>query len=121
MSKETKALKTANTLRGQIEQGVYEAGQKLPNENDLSAQMGISRTTLREAIRILVSEGSSPASLLSYGSGCGSGAGASGAAGSSAGSAGSSAGNPAAAAFAAAAAFQSSCANSSEKPVDSAR
>ena len=58
MSKETKALKTANTLRGQIEQGVYEAGQKLPNENDLSAQMGISRTTLREAIRILVSEGS---------------------------------------------------------------
>ena len=57
MAKETKAQQTADTLRQQIEQGVYEAGQKLPNENELSVQLGISRTTLREAIRILVSEG----------------------------------------------------------------
>jgi DNA-binding FadR family transcriptional regulator len=32
----------------------FKAGDKLPNENELSAQMQISRTTLREAIRILV-------------------------------------------------------------------
>ena len=57
MGKETKAQATAHTLRDQIEQGIYEAGQKLPNENDLSLQLGISRTTLREAIRILVSQG----------------------------------------------------------------
>lgn len=31
----------------------FHAGSKLPNENELSAELGISRTTLREAIRIL--------------------------------------------------------------------
>ncbi|WP_044040273.1 FCD domain-containing protein [Clostridium bornimense] len=32
-------------------------GDKLPNENDLSKELDISRTTLREAIRILVTNG----------------------------------------------------------------
>lgn len=32
----------------------FAAGDKLPNENELSAELNISRTTLREAIRILV-------------------------------------------------------------------
>ncbi|MBQ4361464.1 MAG: FadR family transcriptional regulator [Lachnospiraceae bacterium] len=53
----TKAQRTAQNLGALIDQGQYAAGQKLPNENELSAQLGISRTTLREAIRILVSEG----------------------------------------------------------------
>ncbi len=32
-------------------------GDKIPNENDLSAELNVSRTTLREAIRILVTRG----------------------------------------------------------------
>ncbi len=33
----------------------FNIGDKLPNENELSAELKVSRTTLREAIRILVS------------------------------------------------------------------
>lgn len=35
----------------------FGAGDKLPNENDLSVQLNVSRTTLREAIRMLVAYG----------------------------------------------------------------
>ncbi len=52
------AQRTAELLRREInEGGTYNPGSKLPNENVLSLEMGVSRTTLREAIRILVAEG----------------------------------------------------------------
>lgn len=35
----------------------FQPGDKLPNENELSEELNISRTTLREAIRILVTNG----------------------------------------------------------------
>lgn len=58
MANQTLSQKTADQLRKSIlTNHEYIPGQKLPNENQLSIQMGISRTTLREAIRILVSEG----------------------------------------------------------------
>lgn len=58
MQKENLSQRTAETLRAQIlEEKRYQYGEKLPNENDLSETLGISRTTLREAIRILISEG----------------------------------------------------------------
>lgn len=50
--------RTAEMLRRQINsEHKYQDGQKLPNENVLSEELGVSRTTLREAIRILVSDG----------------------------------------------------------------
>lgn len=49
---------TAETLQNRItKQHIYKFGEKLPNENELSQELGISRTTLREAIRILTAEG----------------------------------------------------------------
>ena len=52
------AQRTADTLRARIRSGEdYAPGSKLPNENHLSLKLGVSRTTLREAIRILVAEG----------------------------------------------------------------
>ena len=35
----------------------FSAGDKLPNENELSAEFNVSRTTLREAVRILAARG----------------------------------------------------------------
>ena len=37
-----------------VEERRYPPGSKLPNENELSESMGVSRTTLREAISFLV-------------------------------------------------------------------
>ena len=58
MPKENLSLRTAERLRNMIlKDHVYQFGDKLPNENELSEELGISRTTLREAIRVLISEG----------------------------------------------------------------
>ncbi|MDO5401848.1 MAG: FadR/GntR family transcriptional regulator [Eubacteriales bacterium] len=58
MQRENLSQRTAESLKKLIlEDKVYEYGQKLPNENELSEKLGISRTTLREAIRILSAEG----------------------------------------------------------------
>ena len=52
------AQKTANVLsRIILEDGEYGPGQKLPNENALAERFGISRTTLREAIKTLSAGG----------------------------------------------------------------
>lgn len=50
--------KTAETLKKMIvDEHIYNYGEKLPNENELSQKLGISRTTLREAIKTLIFEG----------------------------------------------------------------
>lgn len=45
----------ANTLMGSIEDGSYPVGSLLPTENELVAKFGVSRHTLREAVRHLQS------------------------------------------------------------------
>ncbi len=40
-----------------VNENSFTPGSQLPNENDLSQQLGVSRATLREAIRTLVSQG----------------------------------------------------------------
>ncbi len=55
--KENLSQRIAQQIKGMIKDGTFQVGQKLPNENALSSQLGVSRATLREAIHILVSEG----------------------------------------------------------------
>ena len=40
-----------------VEERRYMPGSKLPNENELSGALGVSRTTLREAISFLAAQG----------------------------------------------------------------
>ena len=47
----------AERLRRQIARGELTIGQRLPPEDELTAQFGIARTTLREGLRILESQG----------------------------------------------------------------
>lgn len=60
MKKGSKSLaqKTADEIYDMIfKEHVFQPGERLPNENDFSDDLGISRSTLREAIRILVLQG----------------------------------------------------------------
>jgi DNA-binding LacI/PurR family transcriptional regulator len=47
----------AGILRTAIEQGIYAAGQPIPSERELTKNHGLSRTTVRRAIQLLVDEG----------------------------------------------------------------
>ncbi len=44
-------------LRDAIAQGRLAVGERLPSERELSEQLGVSRTIVREAIRVLASQG----------------------------------------------------------------
>jgi DNA-binding FadR family transcriptional regulator len=60
MANENRSLseRTANELYNLIVlQKEFAPGQKLPNENELSQNLGVSRSTLREAVRYLVAQG----------------------------------------------------------------
>lgn len=55
MQNRTLGDKAAEDLLSLIREGGYSAGEKLPNEYELSAQLGVSRNTVREAVRALAS------------------------------------------------------------------
>jgi GntR family transcriptional repressor for pyruvate dehydrogenase complex len=46
-----------NQIRDAIRNGTLETGQKLPPEAELASSFGVSRTTVREALRTLVADG----------------------------------------------------------------
>jgi GntR family transcriptional regulator len=50
-------VQVRETLRDQIKTGVLKPGQKLPSEDELAAQFGVSRMTVRQGISDLTDEG----------------------------------------------------------------
>ncbi|HXB09494.1 MAG TPA: GntR family transcriptional regulator [Puia sp.] len=63
MMKETKIERTslsmlvAQQLQKHIEAGTYPVGQQLPSEHELTREFGVGRSSVREAIRMLVNNG----------------------------------------------------------------
>ncbi|MEB3277477.1 MAG: phosphonate metabolism transcriptional regulator PhnF [Lyngbya sp.] len=59
MNRETMPVyaQIANELRQSINQGIYQVGDKLPTENQLSERFRVNRHTVRRAIALLKSEG----------------------------------------------------------------
>lgn len=49
-------LQVIDRLKKDIEEGIYQEKEKLPSEFELAKQLGVSRATLREALRILEEE-----------------------------------------------------------------
>lgn len=49
-------LQVIDRLKKDIEEGIYKEKEKLPSEFELAKQLGVSRATLREALRILEEE-----------------------------------------------------------------
>lgn len=49
-------LQIIDRIKHDIEEGLYKEKEKLPSEFDLANQLGVSRATLREALRILEEE-----------------------------------------------------------------
>lgn len=57
MEKQMKGTKLMEDLKGQILSGALKPGEKLPSENVLSKEYGISRQTVRKALELLHNEG----------------------------------------------------------------
>ncbi|MFJ6612606.1 GntR family transcriptional regulator [Streptomyces sp. NPDC091289] len=55
--REPKYQRIAKALKAEIQSGVLEPGCRLPGENDLMAQYGVARMTVRQALGVLQSEG----------------------------------------------------------------
>lgn len=48
------AEETAKALGDMIRNGIYQPGDRLPNEQQLADSLGVSRTSIREAVKILI-------------------------------------------------------------------
>lgn len=50
-------IQIADELRRNIEESIYQIGDQLPTEAELSARFGVNRHTIRRAIEVLRQEG----------------------------------------------------------------
>lgn len=50
-------IKVYNDILNMIQSGIYTTGSRLPSENELSALLGVSRMTLRQALFLLQEDG----------------------------------------------------------------
>ena len=57
MKEKAKYIQLFEQLKKSILQGVYQNGQCLPGENEMAAQFGMSRQTVRQALSLLEQEG----------------------------------------------------------------
>ncbi len=57
LRRQSLADEVAGRLQQQISSGKYKPGQQLPTEPELMQQFGVGRSTIREAVRILVNTG----------------------------------------------------------------
>jgi DNA-binding FadR family transcriptional regulator len=57
LSRSSLAENAADSIRADILAGRWSVGDKLPNEATLSTTLSVSRGTIREAVRVLVSQG----------------------------------------------------------------
>ena len=53
LSRETLYEQVANKIKRMIIKDSFQAGDKLPSERELAVRIGVSRTVVREAIRVL--------------------------------------------------------------------
>lgn len=53
-----RSVSVYDEIKQQIDSGRFTAGSRLPSEPDLATELGVSRATLREALRALEAEGS---------------------------------------------------------------
>jgi len=51
------SVRAADAITSMLSEGRFQPGDKLPGEVELAAELSISRTTLREAIRVLTTRG----------------------------------------------------------------
>ncbi|WP_157662040.1 FadR/GntR family transcriptional regulator, partial [Prescottella equi] len=57
LSRNLLADQAADQLRRRLQAGEWEVGTKLPGETTLAAELGVGRSTIREALRMLAGQG----------------------------------------------------------------
>lgn len=57
IEKKPASIQVVDSIKEAIQTGKFKVGDKIPNESDLSKELGVSRSSLREGMRILAAYG----------------------------------------------------------------